>query len=71
MKPLERRIAALEGPAPEDARMLALDALGDVDLERLIVILQEIEDGTPIEELPEMDLRLIASLSTWIDQGST
>ena len=62
MKALERRIAAMEVDCPDTGGGLDLDRLSDTELLRLEAIVIARDAGTAIEDMPDDDLRFLASI---------
>lgn len=63
MKTLAKRLGALEALHPVDNEgRIDLDALTDAELDIMEAIAVKLEGGTPIEDLPDDDLRFLASL---------
>jgi len=64
MRSFERRIEALEKQSGPDDFRLALDALSDADLERLLELITARDAGewSDLSELPAEDQRIFAQI---------
>lgn len=72
MKPLERRVQAMEAALPpQDGERLDLGRLSDADLERLEGIAIRRDAGEAIEDMPDDDLRFLASIRVIKTEGGT
>jgi hypothetical protein len=62
MRTLERRLAVLEFRRRDGPSHLVLSGLTSERIEQIEAIAVRVEAGTAIEELPDDDLRLLASI---------